>query len=95
MEKFQLTKHFRYPWPVNVSPLYCIFLLFISIVGQFVNLGCKCIDDMGTKFYMLHIISHDMHADHVYLQRGAMDCNLIFSILFGSWIEICTLNISI
>lgn len=24
MEKFQLSKHFRFPWPVNVSPLKSI-----------------------------------------------------------------------
>ena len=25
MERFQLTKHFSFPWPVNVSISYCFF----------------------------------------------------------------------
>uniref|UniRef100_A0A7N2M8H2 Uncharacterized protein n=1 Tax=Quercus lobata TaxID=97700 RepID=A0A7N2M8H2_QUELO len=53
MEKFQLSKHFQFPWPVNVSPLDCIFWLFISRNGHLVILGCICIDSMGSKFYKL------------------------------------------
>ncbi|KAK7829294.1 hypothetical protein CFP56_029548 [Quercus suber] len=63
MEKFQLSKHFRFSWPVNVSPLDCIFWLFISRNGHLVILGCICIDSMGSKFYKLQIISHDIRAD--------------------------------
>ena len=63
MEKFQLSKHFQFPWPVNVSPLDCIFWLFIPRNGHLVILGCICIDSMGNKFYMLQIISHDIRAD--------------------------------
>ena len=63
MEKFQLSKHFQFPWPVNVSPLDCIFWLFISRNGHLVILGCICIDSMGSKFYKLQILSHDICAD--------------------------------
>ena len=33
MEKFQLSRHFRFPWPVNVSPLNSTFLFYKQVNG--------------------------------------------------------------
>ena len=45
------------------EPLRLYFLLFTSRNGHLVILGCICIDSMGSKFYKLQIISHDICAD--------------------------------
>lgn len=64
MEKFQLSKHFRFPWPVNVSLLDCFLWLFEIYSWAPFILGYMCIDDTISKLFCAsHYHRSNMHGD--------------------------------